>query len=122
MQTEVLEYFDQFSGEKAEIFSQLLSIIQTFPMLKDKISYGIPFFYGKRWICYLAERKTGEVELAFPRGVELDIFDNVLLKLGRKQVRSLLFSSLDEIDKSLVIDIISEAVALDSFNYKIPKR
>jgi hypothetical protein len=47
--------------------------------LEDKIRFGIPFYFGRSWICYLNPIKNHKVELAFVRGNELSNIQKVIL-------------------------------------------
>jgi len=81
--------------------------------LTDKIRFDIPFYYGKSWICYLNPMKNGTVEFAFVRGNELSNEQGLLDNKGRKQVYSSEFTSVKEIPKQTLNEIIQEALLLD---------
>ncbi len=65
---ESIDYILEFEGTVKEVMLQLHDFILSHPEMYSKISYGIPFYYRKSWICYLNPRKNKSVELAFIRG------------------------------------------------------
>lgn len=90
--------------------------------LTDKITFGNPCYYRKSWICYLKPLKNKKVELAFLRGNELSNHQGLLKSGGRKQVRSLEFSNLDEIPLDTLREILHEALVLDETKPYASKR
>ncbi len=81
--------------------------------LTPRISYKIPFYYRKSWICYLNPIKDEGIELAFPRGNELSNEQGLLEERDRKQVRGVIFYKLSEIPWPALREIIQEAIVLD---------
>jgi len=102
------------SGNEQKIMLYLDSLIMSFPGITGKIKYRIPFYYRKSWICYLNPTKNGAVEFAFPRGNELSNEQGLLDSKGRKQVFSVEFSKLEEIPEPTLLEIIQEAIILDT--------
>ncbi len=78
-----------------------------------KISYGIPFYYRKRWVCYLNPTKDQGVELAFTRANELSDEGGLLDFRGRKQVAGLVLYESDEIPLTAIQSLLEEAIELD---------
>lgn len=81
--------------------------------LVPKIRYGIPFYFGKSWVCYINVLKTGKVELAFPRGNELEDTMGLLLSKGRKQVKSIELEGIDDLLIEKIRSLVTEAIQLD---------
>jgi hypothetical protein len=109
----VRDYIEQFDDEQKETMLYLHEFLSCFPGIHSKITYNIPFYYRKSWICYLNPVKNQGVELAFTRGNELSNQQGVLISAGRKQVRGLIFNKESDINLSLVNEIFQEAVLLD---------
>jgi len=110
---EVKDFIYSYEGEQKEImlfFHQLLLELN----LYAKISYGIPFYYKKSWICYMNPRKNGSIEFAFTRGNELSNSQGILNDKGRKQVSSTEVKRLKEIPLESIQEIIHEAILLDN--------
>jgi len=82
--------------------------------LRPKISFRIPMYYGKSWICYLNPLKKGGLELAFCRGNELENASGILQANGRKQIMGVSFHKLTDINELAVLEIIEEAIVLDT--------
>lgn len=108
-----LNFIYEKEGEQQKILLHLHEMICTLPGITGKISYGLPFYYLRSWICYLNPRKDGRVELAFPRGNELSNEQGLLAAAGRKQVMGVVFGSASEIPGETVLEILLEAMLLD---------
>ncbi|ALO14085.1 hypothetical protein L21SP5_00406 [Salinivirga cyanobacteriivorans] len=81
--------------------------------LKPRISYGIPFYYGNRWVCFLNPLKKGGVELAFTRGNELQDEPGILDNKGRKLVYGVELDSIETIPHEALEEVLFEALDLD---------
>mgnify|MGYP002395774268 CR=1 FL=1 len=75
--------------------------------------YGIPFYDGNKWLCYLNPRQDEKVDLTFLKGKELKGFNGILESRDRKMVKSLLIDSLATIDEKQLEGIMQAALALD---------
>lgn len=82
--------------------------------LKPKIRYKIPFYDSKTWICYLNPRKDTSVELAFIRGNELSNAQGLLEPNGRKQIMGVNFTSLKDIHYESLMEVLLEAIELNT--------
>jgi hypothetical protein len=120
--TSVLDFIDgQDDGPKA-IMLHLHNLMMSFPEVTSKISYKIPFYYRKSWICYMNPVKDGGVELGFTRGQELSNEQGILEAKGRKQVAGIIFYSLKDIPERALLEVINEAIILDeSVPYNVRK-
>ncbi|MCC6582412.1 MAG: DUF1801 domain-containing protein [Chitinophagales bacterium] len=86
---------------------------------KEKLSYNVPFFYGKKGICIIWPStiprggiKNG-VLLGFWYGCKLKDKDNYLKHGTNKQIFYRIYLSADEIDEKAIVKLLKEAVALD---------
>ena len=109
----VQDFILGYPGNEQKIMQYLNHLVMSFPGITGKISYRIPFYYRKSWICYLNLTKNGGVEFAFPRGNELSNEQGLLDSKGRKQVYSVEFFSLDQIPEKILLEIIQETIILD---------
>jgi len=98
-QKAIVSFFHQHLSESFDLYS--------------KISWKIPTYYRKSWVCYLNPIKSDGVELAFIRGKSLSNTQMLLNSKGRKFVSGIDFYSLESIDLPLVNEIIHEALLLD---------
>lgn len=115
--TTVQDFIYGYSGKQYELLQRLHNYIMGYPGMTDKISYSIPFYYRKSWICYLNPLKPGGVELAFTRANELFDAQHFLDFNGRKQVAGITYHDPSKIDENLLRLIINEALILDE---KVP--
>ncbi|HKC37726.1 MAG TPA: DUF1801 domain-containing protein [Chitinophagaceae bacterium] len=86
---------------------------------KEKISYNVPFFYGKKGICIVwpATIPGGGIKygvlLGFWYGYKLKDADNYLTHGTNKQIFYKIFHSPEEINSRAIIKLLREAVRLD---------
>src|SRR6187402_2193928 len=78
---------------------------------KEKISYNVPFFYGKRGICIIWPKKG--VLLGFWYGCQLEDKDNYLTHGTNKQIFYKIFNSPEEINSREIIKLLKEAIKVD---------
>ena len=91
----------------------LLGLFSSFPGVTIRMNYGIPYFYGKTWLCYLYVLNNGDVEVGFTRGHLLPNPFGLLQSRGRKIVSSVVFSHLEEIPEGLLIETFKDALVID---------
>lgn len=89
------------------------------PNCKEKISYNVPFFHGKKGICIIWPAtiprggfKEG-VLLGFWYGCKLKDEDNYLKHGTNKQIFYKIYKSVDEIDEIAIVKLLKEVVELD---------
>jgi hypothetical protein len=111
--TEAEDFIYRYEGDQREVMLFIHHWLTSDLLLTQKIRYGIPFYFGKSWICYLNPTKTGSVEFAFVRGNELSNEQGLLDSKGRKQVRSIEFEKVKDIPQQTLHEIIQEAIMLD---------
>ena len=97
-------------------------IIETLPAtFKEKISFNVPFFYGKKGICIIwpsAIPRGGIKEgvlLGFWYGNKINDADNYLTHGTNKQIFYKIFYSAEDIDEQAIVKLLKEAVRLDSY-------
>ncbi len=92
---------------------------------KEKISYNVPFFYGKKGICIVwpAAVPRGGIKkgvlLGFWYGNKLKDEDNYLTHGTNKQIFYKIFYSPEEINEKAIKKLLKEAVAYDALGTKI---
>src|SRR6476469_5420470 len=87
---------------------------------KEKISYNVPFFYGKKGICIVWPStvprggiKKG-VLLGFWYGNKLPDTDNYLTHGSNKQIFYKIFLTPEEIDVEAIVKLLKEAIIVDA--------
>ena len=108
-------------------------ILETEPRLQERISYGIPFFFHNRRVCFVWPASLipagykpkapaiPKVTLGLCYGNLLSNDQGLLEKGDRKQVYTVGFSSPAEINDQAIREIILEAVLVDD-QFKKKKR
>ena len=91
---------------------------------KEKISYNVPFFYGKKGICIIWPSaiprggiKKG-VLLGFWYGNKLKDVDNYLTHGTNKQIFYNIYYDVEEINEKAIKKLLKEAVTLDQLSLK----
>jgi hypothetical protein len=100
----------QPESEIAEILRHF--ILSLDPSIREKIAYGIPFFYKNKNICYL-NPSSGGIDLGFVRGSKLQIQHPGIESKNRKMVRTIFLKKVDDIDFELLLSVMKEALYLD---------
>nr|WP_299384744.1 DUF1801 domain-containing protein [Allomuricauda sp.] len=94
------------------ILLQLQVLIEsTIPQLELKYKYRIPFYYldGKPF-CYLnVPKKKAYVDVGFWSSAHLKVHLDKMVTEGRKVMRSLRYSTLEEIDPQILIEVLQNA-------------
>jgi uncharacterized protein YdhG (YjbR/CyaY superfamily) len=132
---EVADLIAELPGEEKLITKRLRSLILgTDPRLQEKLSYGVPYFFHHRRICFLwpaslfpCGSKPNPVDvkviLGLCYGNLLSNEQGLLIADNRKQVYLINFTSAKEIDDRLITEIIQEAIMVDDeFGNKKKKR
>jgi hypothetical protein len=110
--------------ENERIITDILRqiIIQTLPKdYKEKISYNVPYFYGRKGICLVwpSAMPGGGIKegvlLGFWYGNKLNDVDNYLNHGTNKQIFYKIFKTYDEIDEVAIVKLLIEAVRIDQF-------
>lgn len=110
---EIEEYTENLENHQKEVIHFLHEMITENPGIELKRKFKLPFDYRKSWICYFTILKNGTVEWAFTRGNELSNENGYLKSRGRKQVSSVEFSYVSEIDVAKAKACLQEALLLD---------
>lgn len=109
----VLDYISDQEEPKQQVMQWLHDLICSFPEIEPRLTLGIPFYYRKKWICYLNPTRDGQVELGFPKGHLLSNEQGLLQANGRSQVRGIKFGSVAEIPVAELQEILAEAIIID---------
>jgi len=96
-------------------------VIENIPAtFKEKISFNVPFFYGKKGVCIIWPStiprggiKKG-VLLGFWYGNKLKDIDRYLTHGTNKQIFYKIYHSTEEIKEKAIIKLLKEAIVLDS--------
>ena len=105
----ILQQSEPFRG----ILLHLQAVIEhTIPEVDLKFKYRIPFYYIEgRPFCYLNQSKD-YVDLGFWNAAHLSVHTEVMVKEGRKIMRSLRYTSLEEINDTVLVEVLHDAYAV----------
>lgn len=123
----LIELFDLLPDNERIIVDVLRQIIiENLPAYcKEKISYNVPFFYGKKGICIVwpATVPRGGIKkgvlLGFWYGCKLKDVDNYLTHGTNKQIFYKIYYTPEEINEKAIKKLLKEAVAFDALGTKI---
>lgn len=109
------EYILNQSEPYRSILLHLKAVIET--TITDvvmKFKWNIPCFYlGKQPICYVnSVTKKGYVDIAFWNSDHLTKHIELMVSEKRKVVKSLRYSTLEEINDEVLIEVLQEAHSL----------
>lgn len=100
-------------GQQKAIVSFFHSHLTDYHDLQGKISYNIPVYYRKSWVCYLNPIKNNGIELAFTKGHRLSNEQQLLNRKNRKYVAGIDLYEITEIPEKSIDEIIQEALIID---------
>ena len=98
----VSNFILSLEGQQKAIVSYLHERLTNYHNLQSKISYGIPMYKMKTWVCYINPLKTGGVDFVFTRGKSLSNEQGLLDTKGRKQVAGLVVQDVSEIPERAI--------------------
>ena len=87
--------------------------------LTEKLSYGVPYFYGHSRICFIWPASAGAITiskgviLGFCRGHLLSNENKLLEGRGRKEVWDVIYEDASQIDPVRIRETLMEAILLD---------
>jgi len=118
----VLHLFEMLPEEERIIVDVLRQIIlENLPSYcKEKISYNVPFFVGKKGICIIwpASIPRGGIKegvlLGFWYGNRIIDRDNYLTHGTNKQVFYKIYKTAEEIDERAIVKLLKEAIRVDN--------
>ncbi len=122
MRTRSILHLYELLPEDERLITDVLRqvIIDNLPSYcKEKISYNVPYFYGKKGIAIVwpAAIPRGGIKkgvlLGFWYGNKLKDEDNYLTHGTNKQIFYKIFSDVEEIDEKAISKLLKEAVKLD---------
>lgn len=93
----------------------IIAVVEsTVPEATLEFKWKIPFFYYKKKpFCFLnASHKRAYVDIVFSKGYQLKSNLDFLIGDGRNTYKSLRYTTLEEIDNSILIAVIEEAKSL----------
>jgi len=97
------------------IILYLQSVVkQTIPEVELKFKYRVPFYYvnGKPYCYFNVSEKKNYVDLGIWYGAHLTKNKEHLVVENRTVIRSLRYATLEEIEHSVLVEVLQEAYAM----------
>ncbi len=118
----IIQLYDLLPEDERIMVDMLREIVKhTLPSYcKEKISFSVPYFYGKKGICIIwpATIPRGGIKKGVLFGMwygnKLKDVDNYLTHGTNKQIFYKIFFSPDDIKPNKIIKLLKEAVKLDA--------
>lgn len=114
-------FFDALLDTEKKICGQVRELIQAnFPHLREKFGYGVPYYHQHSRVCFMYPAsfpysgQASGVALGFTRGHMLSNEQGLLDLGGRKEVAYVHLQSPGDIKEELLLEILHEAVLLDT--------
>ncbi|WP_436517694.1 DUF1801 domain-containing protein [Ekhidna sp. To15] len=103
-------------GQQKAIVSFLHQRLSLHHDLIAKISYNIPMYYKRKWVCYLNPIKNDGIELAFIKGHRLSNDQGLLVSKGRKRISGIELHDIQSIPLRSIDEIVQEALIIDQLH------
>ena len=114
----------QFINEHPQPQREMMTILRSWildlgPHTQEKISYKKPYFSFYGTMCFLNPHAEG-VDLGFTKGYELSDEQKILESKGRKQVKTITFHSVAELEETdeAIRHVLNEAAILNEYRFK----
>ena len=103
---------NQFEPFRSILLHLQVVIEHTISDVDLKYKYRIPFYYIRgRPFCYLNQSKD-YVDLGFWNAAHLTVHSELMVKEGRKTMRSLRYKTLEEINDGVLIEVLQDAYSV----------
>lgn len=106
------DYILNFKGAQAALMAFLHHHFEK-KGLQPKIAYSLPFYYGKKWVCYLKPNKDESLDLSFTRANQFKDPTGLLQARERRQISSLVLWPEADVPLEAIDAILEEALKLD---------
>jgi hypothetical protein len=90
----------------------LHQLLMTFEGVSTKLRFKVPFYDGKKWICYLNPIKKNGVEVCFLKGFQLN-HRAELVAGKRTMIKGISIYQINDETLALIAEIFQEALELD---------
>ena len=110
----VIEFIERHEKSTDLLYFLREFILSSDPRVEEKIKYRCPFYHlGKSWI-YMTVSKDNSVNLCFINGHKFEHIYPELIANKRKQIRSLNFKSIQDVNTSFINNIIFTSINYQS--------
>jgi hypothetical protein len=107
------EYIESHENtHQQHLIYHLHHLIMTFSGVSTKLRFRIPFYDGRKWICYINPIKKNGVEVCFIKGFQLKPRPELVAR-KRTMVKGISVYEINEEILFLIAEVFEEALALD---------
>lgn len=116
------------SDERILVTKLRMLLFEIEPRFREKLSYGVPYYSRHRRVCFIWPSSAplgptnAKVSFGFCFANLLSNVQGILLSEGRKQVHIVRYSSIKEIDETVLREIILEAILVDDLAFSKKKK
>ena len=114
------DFIADLPPDEKSIVTSLRSIVKgCSDRLTEKLSYGVPYYYGHSRICFIWPASAGAITiskgviLGFCRGNLLSNANGLLQGRGRKEVWDVIYEHPSQLDPAQIRETVNEAILLD---------
>lgn len=120
LMSKIAEYISKLPVEEKKIAARLHEII--FSMLSgvvEKFTFGVPHYFGNSRICFLwpSSVSGGKIKegmaFGFCQGYLMANEEGILKRLGKTNISMILYTSVKDIDETVLRELLAEAIMLD---------
>lgn len=114
----------QYISEQPQPQREMMTVLRSWILdlgshTQEKMSYKKPYFSFYGTMCYLNPHEEG-VDLGFTKGYELSDDQKILESKGRKQVKTITFHSVAELEETeeAIRHVLNQAAILNEYRFK----
>ncbi|MEO8512230.1 MAG: DUF1801 domain-containing protein [Ignavibacteria bacterium] len=116
----IAEYITKLPVEEKKIAGRLHEIIcSMMPEVVEKFTFGVPHYFGSSRICFLwpSSVSGGTIKeglaFGFCQGYLMANEEGILKRLGKTNISMIRYTSVNDIDESVLCELLAEAIMLD---------
>jgi hypothetical protein len=94
------------------LMSNIHQLLMTYPGITCKLRFRVPFYGGRKWICYINPIKKNGVEVCFIKGFELSPKPQ-LQAFKRTMVKGISIYQITALNLSHIAEVFEEAMQID---------
>lgn len=111
---QAIDYIHTLPEAQEQLCLHWHHLVADLPGISSPIKYGIPFYYRKKWICYLNPQKDKQsVELVFLGAQNLSNESDLLDFRGRQMVAGFMLHPESEIPWDHLLSYFHESLLLE---------
>jgi hypothetical protein len=111
--TPVDQYVERLENiHHQHLIFHLHRLLMSFPGVSTRLRFKIPFYDGKKWICYINPIKKNGVEVCFIKGFQLTNKPQLEAR-KRTMIKGISIYEINDETLALIAEVFQEALELD---------